>query len=92
MAPQCLRPGVGRKVQPPHSALPTRAWWALMGGGVPCAGVLSLQEFSNMDLRDFHKYMRSHKAESSQLVRNSYHTWLYQGEGAHHVMRAIRQR
>eukprot|EP00069_Balaena_mysticetus_P008471 bmy_05989T0 len=55
-------------------------------------GVLSQQEFSNMDLRDFHKYMRSHKAESSQLVRNSHHTWLYQGEGAHHVMRAIRQR
>nr|KAF6475552.1 prolyl 4-hydroxylase, transmembrane [Rousettus aegyptiacus] len=55
-------------------------------------GVLSLQEFSNMDLRDFHKYMRRHKAESSELVRNSHHTWLYQGEGAHHVMRAIRQR
>ncbi|KAB0396971.1 hypothetical protein E2I00_000552, partial [Balaenoptera physalus] len=55
-------------------------------------GVLSRQEFSNMDLRDFHKYMRSHKAESSQLVRNSHHTWLYQGEGAHHVMRTIRQR
>ncbi|XP_072866322.1 transmembrane prolyl 4-hydroxylase isoform X1 [Chlorocebus sabaeus] len=55
-------------------------------------GVLSLQEFSNMDLRDFHKYMRSHKAESSELVRNSHHTWLYQGEGAHHIMRAIRQR
>lgn len=45
-----------------------------------------------MDLRDFHKYMRSHKAESSELVRNSHHTWLHQGEGAHHVMRAIRQR
>lgn len=59
---------------------------------VPCAGVLSLQEFSNMDLRDFHKYMRSHKAESSELVRNSHHTWLHQGEGAHHVMRSIRQR
>uniref|UniRef100_A0A4X1SZS2 Prolyl 4-hydroxylase, transmembrane n=2 Tax=Sus scrofa TaxID=9823 RepID=A0A4X1SZS2_PIG len=58
----------------------------------PGEGVLSLQEFSDMDLRDFHKYMRSHKAESSELVRNSYHTWLYQGEGAHHVMRAIRQR
>ncbi|KAF5921651.1 hypothetical protein HPG69_012821 [Diceros bicornis minor] len=55
-------------------------------------GVLSLQEFSDMDLRDFHKYMRSHKVESSELVRNSHHTWLYQGEGAHHVMRAIRQR
>ncbi|XP_005410420.2 PREDICTED: transmembrane prolyl 4-hydroxylase [Chinchilla lanigera] len=55
-------------------------------------GVLSLQEFSSMDLRDFHTYMRSHKAESSELVRNSHHTWLYQGEGAHHVMRAIRQR
>ncbi|XP_071078256.1 transmembrane prolyl 4-hydroxylase isoform X2 [Desmodus rotundus] len=55
-------------------------------------GVLSLQEFSAMDLRDFHKYMRRHKAESSELVRNSHHTWLYQGEGAHHVMRSIRQR
>lgn len=55
-------------------------------------GVLSLQEFSDMDLRDFHKYMRRHKAESSELVRNSHHTWLYQGEGAHQVMRAIRQR
>ncbi|XP_011794702.1 PREDICTED: transmembrane prolyl 4-hydroxylase, partial [Colobus angolensis palliatus] len=65
---------------------------ASIDGWVPCAGVLSLQEFSNMDLRDFHKYMRSHKAESSELVRNSHHTWLYQGEGAHHVMRAIRQR
>ncbi|XP_075403438.1 transmembrane prolyl 4-hydroxylase isoform X2 [Tenrec ecaudatus] len=55
-------------------------------------GVLSLQEFSSMDLRDFHKYMRSHKVETSELVRNSHHTWLYQGEGAHHIMRAIRQR
>ncbi|XP_022353979.1 transmembrane prolyl 4-hydroxylase [Enhydra lutris kenyoni] len=55
-------------------------------------GVLSLQEFSDMDLRDFHKYMKGHKAASSELVRNSHHTWLYQGEGAHHVMRAIRQR
>ncbi|XP_028742690.1 LOW QUALITY PROTEIN: transmembrane prolyl 4-hydroxylase [Peromyscus leucopus] len=55
-------------------------------------GVLSLQEFSSMDLRDFHKYMRSHKAESSELVRNSHHTWLHQGEGAHPVMRAVRQR
>ncbi|KAF3829158.1 hypothetical protein GH733_003422 [Mirounga leonina] len=52
----------------------------------------SWAEFSDMDLRDFHKYMRSHKAASSELVRNSHHTWLYQGEGAHHVMRAIRQR
>ncbi|KAM9185860.1 transmembrane prolyl 4-hydroxylase isoform 2-T2 [Dugong dugon] len=42
-------------------------------------GVLSLQEFSNMDLRDFHKYMRTHKVETSELVRNSHHTWLYQG-------------
>ncbi|XP_069865481.1 transmembrane prolyl 4-hydroxylase [Dipodomys merriami] len=55
-------------------------------------GMLSLQEFSSVDLRDFHKYMRNHKAESSELVRNSHHTWLYQGEGAHHVMRSIRQR
>uniref|UniRef100_A0A2K5KB29 Fe2OG dioxygenase domain-containing protein n=1 Tax=Colobus angolensis palliatus TaxID=336983 RepID=A0A2K5KB29_COLAP len=71
---------------------PAQPWSQDIDGWVPCAGVLSLQEFSNMDLRDFHKYMRSHKAESSELVRNSHHTWLYQGEGAHHVMRAIRQR
>uniref|UniRef100_A0A2K5KB59 Fe2OG dioxygenase domain-containing protein n=1 Tax=Colobus angolensis palliatus TaxID=336983 RepID=A0A2K5KB59_COLAP len=88
-----------------HLQLRENSWWmgclplwapnmglASIDGWVPCAGVLSLQEFSNMDLRDFHKYMRSHKAESSELVRNSHHTWLYQGEGAHHVMRAIRQR
>ncbi|KAK2509611.1 hypothetical protein MC885_002711 [Smutsia gigantea] len=55
-------------------------------------GVLSLQEFSAMDPRDFHKYMRRHRAESSELVRNSQHAWLYQGDGAHHAMRAIRQR
>lgn len=55
-------------------------------------GVLSLQEFSAMDLRNFHKHMRSHRAESSDLVRNSQHAWLYQGDGAHHAMRTIRQR
>lgn len=59
-------PGVGRKSAASYSALPTRAWWALMGA-VPCAGVLSLQEFSNMDI-DFHKYMRSPQGKSSQLV------------------------
>lgn len=83
-----MAPGVGRKMQPAMAPprLSGHCWW------VPCAGVLSLQEFSAMDLRDFHKYMKRHKAESSELVRNSHHTWLYQGEGAHHVMRSIRQR
>ncbi|XP_072507776.1 transmembrane prolyl 4-hydroxylase isoform X2 [Notamacropus eugenii] len=55
-------------------------------------GVLSLEEFKQLNLRDFHKYMGSQKVKVSDLVRNSQHTWLYQGEGAHQVMRAIRQR
>lgn len=69
----------------PPAGLSGHCWGAL-------AGVLSLQEFSDMDLRDFHKYLRRRKAESSELVRNSHHAWLYQGEGAHQAMRAIRQR
>lgn len=55
-------------------------------------GVLSLEEFKRLNIRDFHKYMGSQKVKMSDLVRNSQHTWLYQGEGAHQVMRAIRQR
>uniref|UniRef100_A0A8C8SXH2 Transmembrane prolyl 4-hydroxylase n=1 Tax=Pelusios castaneus TaxID=367368 RepID=A0A8C8SXH2_9SAUR len=55
-------------------------------------GVLSLEEFKQLNIRDFHKYMGSQKVKMSDLVRNSQHTWLYQGEGAHQVMRAIRQR
>uniref|UniRef100_A0A6I8P7I8 Transmembrane prolyl 4-hydroxylase n=1 Tax=Ornithorhynchus anatinus TaxID=9258 RepID=A0A6I8P7I8_ORNAN len=55
-------------------------------------GVLSLEEFKRLNLRDFHKYMGSQKVKMSDLVRNSQHTWLYQGEGAHQVMRSIQQR
>lgn len=63
-------------------------------GGFSCVpiGVLSLEEFKQLNIRDFHKYMGSQKVKMSDLVRNSQHTWLYQGEGAHQVMRAIRQR
>ncbi|XP_028575456.2 transmembrane prolyl 4-hydroxylase [Podarcis muralis] len=55
-------------------------------------GVLSLEEFKQLNIRDFHKYMGSQKVKMSDLVRNSQHTWLYQGEGAHNVMRSIQQR
>ncbi|XP_039403830.1 transmembrane prolyl 4-hydroxylase [Mauremys reevesii] len=55
-------------------------------------GVLSLEEFKQLNIRDFHKYMGSQKVKMSDLVRNSQHTWLYQGEGSHQVMRSIRQR
>eukprot|EP00075_Anas_platyrhynchos_P034596 XP_027323849.1 transmembrane prolyl 4-hydroxylase isoform X2 [Anas platyrhynchos] len=55
-------------------------------------GVLSLEEFKQLNIRDFHKYMGSQKVKTSDSVRNSQHTWLYQGEGAHQVMRSIRQR
>uniref|UniRef100_A0A8D0GG24 Transmembrane prolyl 4-hydroxylase n=1 Tax=Sphenodon punctatus TaxID=8508 RepID=A0A8D0GG24_SPHPU len=55
-------------------------------------GVLSLEEFKQLNIRDFHKYMSSQKVQMSELVRNSQHTWLYQGEGAHQVMRSVQQR
>ncbi|XP_029457128.1 transmembrane prolyl 4-hydroxylase isoform X2 [Rhinatrema bivittatum] len=55
-------------------------------------GVLSLEEFKRLNIRDFHKYMGSQNVKMSDLVRNSQHTWLYQGEGAHQVLRSIRQR
>uniref|UniRef100_A0A8B9J3Q1 Transmembrane prolyl 4-hydroxylase n=1 Tax=Amazona collaria TaxID=241587 RepID=A0A8B9J3Q1_9PSIT len=55
-------------------------------------GVLSLEEFKQLNIHDFHKYMGSQKVKMSDLVRNSQHTWLYQGEGAHQVMRSVRQR
>lgn len=55
-------------------------------------GVLSLEEFKEVNMQDFYKYMGRKKANKSDLVRNSQHTWLYQGEGAHPVMRSIRQR
>uniref|UniRef100_A0A670YZ44 Prolyl 4-hydroxylase, transmembrane n=1 Tax=Pseudonaja textilis TaxID=8673 RepID=A0A670YZ44_PSETE len=54
--------------------------------------ILGLEEFKQLNIRDFHKYMGSRKVKMSDLVRNSQHTWLYQGEGAHQVMRSIRQR
>ncbi|XP_075039682.1 transmembrane prolyl 4-hydroxylase [Mixophyes fleayi] len=55
-------------------------------------GVLSLEEFKKLNLRDFHKYLGNQEITMNDLVRNSQHTWLYQGEGAHQVLRSIRQR
>nr|DBA18546.1 TPA: hypothetical protein GDO54_016779 [Pyxicephalus adspersus] len=55
-------------------------------------GVLSLDEFKKLNLRDFHKYLGNREITMNDLVRNSQHTWLYQGEGAHRVLRSIRQR
>ncbi|XP_040262862.1 transmembrane prolyl 4-hydroxylase [Bufo bufo] len=55
-------------------------------------GVLSLEEFKKLNLRDFHKYLGNREITMNDLVRNSQHTWLYQGEGAHQVLRSIRQR
>ncbi|XP_030062776.1 transmembrane prolyl 4-hydroxylase [Microcaecilia unicolor] len=55
-------------------------------------GVLSLKEFKRLNIRNFHKYMGTENVKMSDLVRNSQHTWLYQGEGAHQVLRSIRQR
>nr|XP_033782487.1 transmembrane prolyl 4-hydroxylase [Geotrypetes seraphini] len=55
-------------------------------------GVLSLEEFKRLNIRNFHKYMGTENVKMSDLVRNSQHTWLYQGEGAHQLLRSIRQR
>ncbi|XP_053152833.1 transmembrane prolyl 4-hydroxylase isoform X2 [Hemicordylus capensis] len=55
-------------------------------------GVLTLEEFKQLNIQDFFRYMKSKEVNKSDLVRNSQHTWLYQGEGAHRIMRSIRQR
>ncbi|XP_028680090.1 transmembrane prolyl 4-hydroxylase-like [Erpetoichthys calabaricus] len=55
-------------------------------------GLLSLEEFKKLNSSAFQHFMQQRGVEKSQLVRNSKHTWLYQGEGAHHVLRQLRQR
>nr|XP_015203776.1 PREDICTED: transmembrane prolyl 4-hydroxylase [Lepisosteus oculatus] len=55
-------------------------------------GLLSLEEFKRLSSNAFQRFLRQRGVQRSQLVRNSKHTWLYQGEGAHRVLRALRER
>ncbi|XP_069793432.1 transmembrane prolyl 4-hydroxylase-like isoform X3 [Narcine bancroftii] len=55
-------------------------------------GLLSLEEFKQLNTHAFQTYLRQRGVQKTELVRNSKHTWLYQGEGAHQILRTIRHR
>ncbi|XP_007888518.1 transmembrane prolyl 4-hydroxylase [Callorhinchus milii] len=55
-------------------------------------GLLSLEEFKQLNTNAFQTYLRQHGVEKSELVRNSKNAWLYQGEGAHQILRTLRHR
>ncbi|XP_032892899.1 transmembrane prolyl 4-hydroxylase isoform X2 [Amblyraja radiata] len=55
-------------------------------------GLLSLEEFKQLNTNAFQSYLRHRGVQKTELVRNSKHTWLYQGEGAHRILRTIRHR
>ncbi|XP_062854207.1 transmembrane prolyl 4-hydroxylase [Trichomycterus rosablanca] len=55
-------------------------------------GLLSLEEFGQLSTDAFHRFLLQRGVNRTQLVRNSRHTWLYQGSGAHQVLRDIRNR
>ncbi|KAG9332467.1 hypothetical protein JZ751_014565 [Albula glossodonta] len=53
---------------------------------------MSLEEFKHLSNRELWHLPMQPGGRRPQGVRNSRHTWLYQGEGAHHVLRALRKR
>ncbi|XP_057194278.1 transmembrane prolyl 4-hydroxylase [Triplophysa rosa] len=55
-------------------------------------GLLSLEEFRHLRSDAFQHFLMQRGVERSQLVRNSRHTWLYQGQGAHQVLQDLRKR
>ncbi|XP_042614555.1 transmembrane prolyl 4-hydroxylase-like [Cyprinus carpio] len=55
-------------------------------------GLLSLEEFGRLKSDAFQRFLLQRGVERSQLVRNSRHTWLYQGQGAHQVLQDLRKR
>lgn len=55
-------------------------------------GLLSLEEFGHLRSDAFQRFLLQRGVERSQLVRNSRHTWLYQGQGAHQVLQDLRKR
>ncbi|XP_029007716.1 transmembrane prolyl 4-hydroxylase isoform X2 [Betta splendens] len=55
-------------------------------------GLLSLEEFRLLSSDAFQRFLLQRGVKRSQLVRNSRHTWLYQGKGAHRVLQDIKAR
>ncbi|XP_051932460.1 transmembrane prolyl 4-hydroxylase [Hippocampus zosterae] len=55
-------------------------------------GLLSLEEFRLLSVDAFQRFLLQRGVKRSQLVRNSQHTWLYQGKGAHQVLQDIKTR
>uniref|UniRef100_A0A667X0S4 Prolyl 4-hydroxylase, transmembrane n=1 Tax=Myripristis murdjan TaxID=586833 RepID=A0A667X0S4_9TELE len=55
-------------------------------------GLLSLEEFRLLSSDAFQRFLLQQGVKRSQLVRNSRHTWLYQGKGAHRVLQDIKKR
>uniref|UniRef100_A0A8C7YXD1 Transmembrane prolyl 4-hydroxylase n=1 Tax=Oryzias sinensis TaxID=183150 RepID=A0A8C7YXD1_9TELE len=55
-------------------------------------GLLSLKEFRLLSSDAFQHFLLQRGVKRSQLVRNSRHTWLYQGQGAHQVLQDIKER
>ncbi|KAJ8394890.1 hypothetical protein AAFF_G00042450 [Aldrovandia affinis] len=55
-------------------------------------GLLSLEQFKRLSRRELWRFPTRPTAKRTQLVWNSRHTWLYQGEGAHHILRGLRKR
>ncbi|CAN9511785.1 unnamed protein product [Ophioblennius macclurei] len=55
-------------------------------------GLLSLEEFRLLSNDAFQRFLLKRGVKRSQLVRNSRHTWLYQGKGAHQVLQDLKER
>ncbi|XP_028826254.1 transmembrane prolyl 4-hydroxylase isoform X2 [Denticeps clupeoides] len=55
-------------------------------------GLLSLEEFRHLSSDAFQRFLQQRGVKRSQLVRNSRHTWLYQGPGSHHILQDLRKR
>ncbi|KAG5274978.1 hypothetical protein AALO_G00142240 [Alosa alosa] len=55
-------------------------------------GLLSLEEFRALSGDAFQRFLKRRGLKRSQMVRNSRHTWLYQGQGAHQVLQELRKR
>uniref|UniRef100_A0A3Q2VFC8 Prolyl 4-hydroxylase, transmembrane b n=3 Tax=Haplochromini TaxID=319058 RepID=A0A3Q2VFC8_HAPBU len=53
--------------------------------------LLSLEEFRLLSNDAFQRFLLQRGVKRSQLVRNSRHTWLYQGKGAHQVLQDIKE-
>lgn len=56
------------------------------------AGMLTLGDFRRVyDVSQHNKQQKSRKL-LSQFKQRSKHTWLYQGQGSHHVLHTLRNR